>query len=623
MKSGVLLSKVDKDRMIETKREQERLSQAVNNKYQILCLIGGGGMAHVYLARHRRSAGLFAIKVLAEHLCHDPRIVSRFEQEAQLAASLASHPNIVPIFDVGEGEGLHYLVMQFITGEDMASFLRREGRLSPFAAANVIAQAAEALSCAESKHIVHRDLKLANMLLDENGRVKLLDFGISKITDVADGLTRPGETLGTPFYMSPEQIRGESCDVRSDLYSLGVVFYELLSGRRPFESDSAVAIQMAHLNTPPPSLLALDQELPAECDTMVRKLLAKRREDRYQNTAALLADLVAHGAHTGPGTLRPRVDPGIVAALQQAPDTNNHQPAPITQQDIHTRTTQSAPPYAETVRSATPSLPPRRSKTALLSAVTAVVLICAVAVVAMMLVRGRRPAAVSTQEMPAVLSDVHGRMLLVPAGDFVFGGGTAGAEQHETLPSFYVDETEVSNAEYHRFCQATGHAEAQTPNHDPDEPVGGVSFDDAMTYAAWAGKRLPSEQEWEKAARGTDGRPYPWGATPWTESVPLQLQPVLSEPDRRSPYGAYNMAGNVWEWTASRYDYAPEEAAQMKKLVGNGSFSPTWYAMKGGSFSPGGNNNFAAYARRGLPSDARSPWIGFRCVRDPKETRGN
>jgi len=228
--------------------------------------------------------------------------------------------------------------------------------------------------------------------------------------------------------------------------------------------------------------------------------------------------------------------------------------------------------------------------------------------------------ALAPQEMPAVLSDVHGRMLLVPAGAFLFGGGPTGGEQSRTLANFYVDETEVSNSEYHRFCQATGHAEVPTANRDqaPDEPVANVSFEDAMAYAAWAGKRLPSEQEWEKAARGPKGLPYPWGMAPWTEGVPSHLEPVLSEPSRRSPYGAYNMAGNVWEWTASRFEYGPVEAARMKQLLGNGSFSPTWYTMKGGSFSPGGNSDFAAYQRRGLPANARSPWIGFRCVRDAK-----
>src|SRR6516162_492419 len=261
--------------------QQDRLGELLANKYHIICRIGGGGMAQVYLARHRLHGGLFAVKVLVDHLAQDPRIVARFEQEARMAATLASHPNIVPIFDIGSGAGLHYMIMQFIAGEDLARYLRREGRLSLPDAANVMAQAAEALSCAEAKRIVHRDLKLANMLLDEGGRIKLLDFGISRITDIADGLTQPGESIGTPHYMSPEQIRGEACDMRSDLYSLGVVFFQLISGRLPFENESATAVQIAHLSSPAPSLLTLNPELPAECDAIVQKLLAKDPIGRY------------------------------------------------------------------------------------------------------------------------------------------------------------------------------------------------------------------------------------------------------------------------------------------------------------------------------------------------------
>ena len=270
-----------------------RLSEALGSKYHILCRLGGGGMSQVYLARHRFHGGLVAIKVLAEHLAEDPSIVMRFQREARMTASLGNHPNIVPVFDIGEGNGLYFLVMQFIPGEDLAHFLKREGRLTVPQAANVIAQVAEALSCAEGKRIVHRDLKPANMLLDENGRIKLLDFGISRIADVSDGLTRPGESMGTPYYMSPEQIRGETCDIRSDLYSLGIVFFELLTGKRPFEMESAIGVQMAHLNTVPPSLLEYDSQLPAECDVILQKLIAKRPEDRYQNPAELLSILRA------------------------------------------------------------------------------------------------------------------------------------------------------------------------------------------------------------------------------------------------------------------------------------------------------------------------------------------
>jgi formylglycine-generating enzyme required for sulfatase activity len=219
---------------------------------------------------------------------------------------------------------------------------------------------------------------------------------------------------------------------------------------------------------------------------------------------------------------------------------------------------------------------------------------------------------------PPVSSDAHGRMLLVSAGPFHFGQKGAADAETVDLPAFYIDETEVSNAEYRRFCEATGHAAPQTPDYNahPDYPVSGVSYEDALAYASWAGKRLPTEAEWEKAARGTDEHTFPWGDAAWTSGVPVQLQPVNSEPERRSPYGAYNMAGNVWELTASPYDPQPSDIANMKKIAGGANFSSTWRVTKGGSFSPGGSDNFAISKRRGLPVDARLRVIGFRCARD-------
>jgi len=615
--------------------QQDRLSEVLGSKYHIICRIGGGGMAQVYLARHRLHGGLFAVKVLVEYLAQDPRIVARFEQEARMAATLAAHPNIVPIFDIGSGGGLHYMIMQFIPGEDLAGYLRREGRLSLPDAANVVAQAAEALSCAEARRIVHRDLKPANMLLDENGRIKLLDFGISRIADFADGLTRPGESIGTPHFMSPEQIRGEACDIRSDLYSLGVVFFELVSGRLPFEHESATAVQIAHLSTPAPSLLSLDPELPAGCDAMVQKLLAKNPNERYQSTADLIRDLTAHGAHTGPSTLRPRMNPALRQAITKAeaiplevatPPPTAARPVGQSQPGSAGPTVVSPPQSTPASATADASLPGKKSRSiwVLGALLTALLLVAAVAVY-VVLHRGEAPKANtgsvpgSTQPAPPqVYSDAHGRMLLVSTGSFHFGQKGAGDAETIDLPAFYIDETEVSNAEYRRFCEATGHAAPQNPNYNthPDYPVSGVSYEDALAYASWAGKRLPTEAEWEKAARGTDERTFPWGDAAWTTGVPSQLQPVNSEPERRSPYGAYNMAGNVWEWTASPYDPPPAEITKMKEVVRGASFSSTWQVTKGGSFPPGASDNFAISKRRGLPMDARSPLVGFRCARD-------
>jgi formylglycine-generating enzyme required for sulfatase activity len=212
-------------------------------------------------------------------------------------------------------------------------------------------------------------------------------------------------------------------------------------------------------------------------------------------------------------------------------------------------------------------------------------------------------------------------MQLVPAGPFIFGNSdpdSPNPQQSVTLEGFYIDETEVSNAEYKRFCDATGHIPPVSSDFssNPEHPVAGVSLEDAKAFASWAGKRLPTEQEWEKAARGTDGRTYPWGSAPWTNGIPTELQPVNSLDSRKSPFGALNMAGNVFEWTSTIFPAGEREYSNMQSVLGTSSFSRAWYTIKGGSFAPHGETFFRLYMRRGFPSDQHSPWIGFRCVRE-------
>jgi serine/threonine protein kinase len=615
--------------MTRAEQQQADIEAVLGDKYHVLCRVGGGGMAQVLLARHRLHGGLFAIKILADHLAQDPNIVARFKQEATTAASLSGHPNIVPIFDIGEGHGLHYLVMQFVCGEDLSSYLRREGKMSPAAAAGVITQTAEALSWAEARRVVHRDLKPANIHLDQAGRIKILDFGISKITDINDGLTRPGEALGTPFYMSPEQIRGEGCDIRSDLYSLGVVFFELLTARRPFENESATAIQMAHLSTPPPSVLSYDPSLPPMCDEIIQRLLRKDRSERYSSAQELLDALHANGASSGPTSLRPQVDASLAEKINEPPTAGGC----VSETRVGVGSSGPATP----ARSAATSAPARQatsvadeaapaashSNLVRIGIASAAVLLLALVGLLLMLRSNKKPAEVAAvageAKLATELSDAHGTMLLVPAGSFFYGSNTPDSPTPQaslTLPAFYVDATEVSNEEYRRFATATGRAVPDSVQAAAaNEPVAMVSQLDAAAYAAWAGKRLPTEQEWEKAARGTDGRPFPWGTTPWTDGVPDHLQPVDSFPDRRSPVGAYNMAGNVWEWTSSTYVPSPEELADMVKHLPSKNISHEWQSIRGGSFSPNGSRGFSVYLRRGFPPDQRSAIVGFRCVK--------
>lgn len=222
-------------------------------------------------------------------------------------------------------------------------------------------------------------------------------------------------------------------------------------------------------------------------------------------------------------------------------------------------------------------------------------------------------------DLPRTITDTNSVMLLVPAGSFIFGSDapeSPNKRESVDLPAFYVDATEVSNGAYAKFCEATGHTKPSDPDftRHPDFPVAGVTFGDAQAFAQWAGKRLPTEQEWEKAARGTDGRTYPWGNE--AMSTPTSLQPVDALPDRQSPFGALNMAGNVWEWTTTRFPVTSREIDDMKQVLQTQSVSTEWYSIKGGSFSPHQEAFLRSFMRRGWPADQISPYIGFRCVKD-------
>ena len=277
--------------MKPTEGNPSRLQEALGSKYQVLRWIGGGGMAQVYLARNRTTGGLFAVKVLADQLSGEETIVARFLQEARTSAALSGHPNIVSIFDVGQFENTHYIIMQYVEGEDLKAYLKRRGKLPPEEAARIVEQIAEALVFAHSRMVVHRDLKPSNVKIQNSGRVVVLDFGIAKAGDTPSQLTTAGQRVGTPYYMSPEHFVTGSCDARSDLYSLGVVFFELLTGRRPFDGDSIQEIEGAHRTRPAPSPCEVDASVPEAYGRMVLRLLEKRPEDRYQSAAELIADI--------------------------------------------------------------------------------------------------------------------------------------------------------------------------------------------------------------------------------------------------------------------------------------------------------------------------------------------
>jgi YVTN family beta-propeller protein len=255
--------------------------------YRIEALLGRGGTSVVYRAEHLRLKRKVALKLLAPELAEDARFRERFLRESELAASL-DHPHIVPIYDAGEAEGQLYIAMRFFAGGDLRKLLREEGRLEPARALVLLAQVAEALDAAHEAGLVHRDVKPANVMLDEHGRCYLSDFGLTKQVSSQSGFTATGQIAGTIDYLAPEVIEGKALTPRADLYSLGCMLFECLAEVPPFRRESEFAVLWAHVNEPPPKLSERGEELPEELDAVVAKTLAKAPERRYASAGELI-----------------------------------------------------------------------------------------------------------------------------------------------------------------------------------------------------------------------------------------------------------------------------------------------------------------------------------------------
>jgi hypothetical protein len=253
------------------------------SRYEIRGEIGRGGMAAVYLAYDPNFGREVAIKVLPRELLHDPSFRTRFKREARTIAAL-EHPAIVPVYDFGEQDGQPFLVMRYMSGGSLTSRIRA-GPVPPAEAAKILTRIGAALDAAHAKGVVHRDLKPANILFDQYGDAYLGDFGIAQLSGTSGTLTGP-MVLGTPAYMSPEQIRGDKkVDGRSDIYALGIVVFEMLTGKAPFEADSPVKMMMMHLSTPPPRVPETAARLPPGSSSVIERALAKEPEQRYQRAA--------------------------------------------------------------------------------------------------------------------------------------------------------------------------------------------------------------------------------------------------------------------------------------------------------------------------------------------------
>jgi serine/threonine-protein kinase len=633
----------------------------LDKKYRLEREVGRGGMGSVFRATHLLMDATVAVKVLHQNLVEDDQAVERFRREARAAARIR-HPNAVSVMDFGVTPGgLVYLVMEYLEGTDLAQKLHRERKLSPDETVRLVVQVCAAVAKAHSRGVVHRDLKPENVWLcdDEDSgeeRVKVLDFGIAKLKTQEKStanLTQSGTIVGTPQYMSPEQARGEDLDTRSDIYSIGVMLYEMLGGRRPIDGPNPMSVAVRQTTEIPLPLRAVNPNVPVQLEAVVMRAIEKNRDFRQKTATELASELIkameASGArplhlpasalptsHSSTAGLDYSTSPE--SSFPPSLDTPHAQRATHPSQETRVDSGSGVAATLANQYSATPSrsFPPadRPSQElartgvspAVLSAtfIGAGLLLLLLAGVGVWLSMQAAPAAPAEQAAP---SDppafvVPPGMVYVRGGTFQMGTDDPKAREYDkpahsvTVSDFLLDETEVTNEAYAKFVRERGWpapshwTNGQIPRGQAQFPVVNVSWEDANEYATWAGKRLPSEAEWEYAARGTKNTKYPWGDE-WSSRRSNSKEDALAAPvavrnfpEGRSWANAYDLAGNVSEWVNDDFKLYEGSKAKLDQEL---------KVYRGGAFNIP-KEGCAATWRYGDYRNASADYIGFRCA---------
>ena len=264
--------------------------QKINDRYEIIRAIGEGGMANVYLGYDTILDRNVAIKVLRGDLSNDEKFVRRFQREALSASSLA-HQNIVEMYDVGEDDGVYYIVMEYVDGKTLKQLLKKRGTLTLSEAIDIMSQLTDGMAHAHDSYIIHRDLKPQNIMIKDDGQIKITDFGIAMALNSTQ-LTQTNSVMGSVHYLPPEQASGKGCTIKSDIYSMGIIFYELLTGSLPFRGDNAVEIALKHMREPLPSLRETNNAIPQSIENIIRKSTAKNPKNRYDSARSMHEDLL-------------------------------------------------------------------------------------------------------------------------------------------------------------------------------------------------------------------------------------------------------------------------------------------------------------------------------------------
>jgi serine/threonine protein kinase len=662
--------------------------------YEILEEIGRGGMGEVYLARDLDLERHVAIKFLPKDLTRDIENVDRFKREARAAATL-NHPNIITIYEIGVSEGEYFIVMEYVKGMTLRDKLRQEPKLIFTDIIAIIEQLCQGLEKAHEAGIIHRDIKPENIFINEEGRVKILDFGLAKLRG-SKNLTKDLSTLGTIKYISPEQARGEETNAQSDIWSTGIILYEMLSGDVPFKGDYEQAIIYGILNENPQPLDELRADIPTEMTSIVDKSLRKNPENRYQLISQLTSDLdliqtikKSPSEPSGLSKLFPLkyiywsvaiLVALVVAMILSMSETGDNldqiilQITPLMEKGdydaVYDHVVNSGNEIDDIVNSELfdpfvgyISIDSRPQNT----------------IISLSRVRYKPKLHLDSESSPGEtplvnhrliageyhlrlnFSDANSRSFIIevdPTDSLTIFRSLGHADfseegmvliepgksfEGESMPPFYMDIYEVSNKEYFSFVSAGGYrlthlwpdemvlkksvvpqsaalksfidqtgipaprqwSGGKYPVGKEDHPVTGVTWYEANAYALWAGKQLPEWKQWWRASVAVDNRIYPWGNDVTTISARANfgsaaVRQVGSYPFGISPYGCFDMAGNVSEW--------------LKDL--NGIENPA--RVVGGSWQ---NPSYMFEPTHASPfqRDYSSTDIGFRCIKPVKK----
>jgi formylglycine-generating enzyme required for sulfatase activity/serine/threonine protein kinase len=623
---------------------EEQLAAGLARRFRIMRRLGAGGMGTVFLAEQVGVGNrLVALKVLSRKLLDDPEFLLRFQNEAASTGCI-DHPNVVTIYESGQADdGTPYIAMKYLEGETLHQVLKARGALPVAECAEILQQAARGLNAAHRLGIIHRDLKPDNIFLtkdDEGGLVvKVVDFGIAKLRESATH-TLTGTVLGTPAYMSFEQasgMRSDELDARSDIYSLGMVVYEMLTGRLPFESDTPVGYLRKHLQDAPPPFRALKPDLPAlpEVEAVVMKALAKDRDRRHGSVLDFAREFGRAASAQAPSDeLRATVkvaerrdgihaEQGRLAGEKEEQERREKERAEakrLAREQVEAKRHPTERAKAAPQRTS-------RAKYAVLGLIGLALLAGTIWYVLPR--RNQRQQAVEPWKPGLAAGGVAVnpkdglKYVGIPPGTFMMGCSPGDGECHvDEMPAhqvtitrgFWIGQTLVTVRAYRRFVGATGRQMPVAPEVDKGEnvPMVLVSWDDAQAYCGWTGGRLPTEAEWEYAARGGSSASrygnlddiawYDGNSGGHTHDV-AQMRP--------NGFGLYDMLGNVWEWVNDWYDehYYRNGPSQDPQ----GPASGRQRVLRGGDWG-GGPRDVRVSNRNRFNTDYSNVYSGFRCA---------